>query len=86
MNVMLQKRGMINRNTNINDVINQIDEKQVHMEDGISTNIYHKKLEILQLSHVTMSLLSLFCSILYNESYHTRPGKPYEEVVLNLSI
>jgi hypothetical protein len=76
MNVMLQKRGMINRNTNINDVINQIDEKQVHMEDGISTNIYHKKLEILQLSHVTMSLLSLFCSILYNESYHTRPGKP----------
>jgi hypothetical protein len=76
MNVMLQKRGMINKNTNINDVINQIDEKQVHMEDGISTNIYHKKLEILQLSHVTMSLLSLFCSILYNESYHTRPGKP----------
>lgn len=71
---------------NIGDVVGMIDEREVHMEDGLKTNFYHKKIEIFQLCHVILNLLAIFCAVIYNEAWHVFRDASYLNTILNLSV
>lgn len=55
----VSRNSKINKNTTIADVMTMIDERQVFMENGQNTNVYHKKIEMAELSHVVINLLAI---------------------------
>lgn len=81
------KNHDIDCNSNISDVFKTLNKKQVTLEDGRLTKFYYNKIKIIDLCHLLLNMIGIFCCILYlDNKYQYNPIKHLGKSLLSISL